>query len=185
MRTQKHIVLDGHDGAGKTTLAMLVAREINAKYVKPFADTLGDLIAWSFRRKQFDLTNTIALAAIEKIIDENSDEEVLVFDRHWLSMFTVLPKEYHEQWKPLPFTVLCWADEETTRRRLAEKGEKESLSNTRYYCELYKELAREYGVPVIDTTKSCIDTDVRRMCSLIRERGILAQMAGTQRDDGA
>lgn len=172
MRMQKHIIFDGHDGAGKTTLATLVARNLNAKYVKPFDGTLGDLIAWTFRQKQYDLTNTIALAAIEEVIDENSDVEVLVFDRHWLSMFTVLPKEYHEQWKPLPFTILCWTDEETTRLRLAERGEKDN--RTEYYCKLYKELAREYDVPIINTTKSCIDADVKRICSLIRERGILA-----------
>ena len=44
------IVLDGHDGAGKTMLARLAAATLGGTYVKPFDSTLGDMIACVVRR---------------------------------------------------------------------------------------------------------------------------------------
>ena len=43
---QQILVLDGHDGAGKTILAHLLADYFRGKYVKPFNNDLGDMIMW-------------------------------------------------------------------------------------------------------------------------------------------
>ncbi|MNB76269.1 cytidylate kinase [compost metagenome] len=147
------IAIDGHDGSGKTTISKLLAEKINAKYIKPFSDSLGDLIAWSYRKKEYKFANQIALAAIQKNIDENPGVEYFIFDRHWLSMFTVLPKEYYEYWNPLPVTILCWADVKTTQNRLIERNEIEPYQGcNEHYCKVYKEIAGQYNVFIVDTS---------------------------------
>lgn len=151
---QKIIVIDGHDGSGKTTIARLLAEKINAKYIKPFTDSLGDLIAWSYRKKEYRFVNEIALAAIKKNLEENPGVDFLVFDRHWLSMFTVLSQEFYEYWFPLPITILCWADVKTTGDRLKERNEVEPYPGcNEYYCKVYKEIAVQNNIFTVDTSK--------------------------------
>jgi thymidylate kinase len=163
-----HIIsFDGHDGAGKTTIAKKVAEKLKFKYIKPFESSLGDLIAWSFRNKKYDFTNKISKLAIEKSVSENPNTS-LIFDRHWMSMFTVLPEQYYAEWNPLPFTILIWVDWQTTMERLIQKGEKPgSEKEHQYYCDLYLKVADNYGVPVIDTTKHTIDECIDIACGLI------------------
>jgi hypothetical protein len=147
-------VLDGHDAAGKTTLAALLAERTGARLVRPFEGKLGKLIAWSWGRGDFEVADTIARASVRKELASNGDARALVFDRHWLSLFTVLPRRLHDAWQPLPPTVLCWTDVETTCRRLAERGEEVGDVRTHaHYCAVYRELAAEHGVPVVDTTR--------------------------------
>jgi thymidylate kinase len=147
------LVLDGHDAAGKTTLATLLAERTEAHLIRPFEGKLGKLIAWAWGRGEFELADTIARASVRKELASNGDAPALVFDRHWLSLFTVLPRSFHERWRPLPPTVLCWADVETTCRRLAERGEDVGdVSEHEHYCAVYLDLAAEHEVPVVDTT---------------------------------
>lgn len=164
----KILVLDGHDGAGKTTLAQALAAKIDGKYVKPFNDSLGDMIAWLYKKKNYELTDIVSRTAIEKIYDENKEVNCLIFDRHWLSMFTVLPEKYFKNWGNLPKTFLCWADMETTHKRLIDRGEKILKDdNHQYYCYLYKKLAQEYGVTIIDTTKNTVEESLEIILSNI------------------
>jgi hypothetical protein len=147
-------VLDGHDAAGKTTLAALLAERTGARLIRPFEGKLGKLIAWSWGRSEFELADSIARASVRKELASNGGAPALVFDRHWLSLFTVLPRSFHDAWRPLPPTVLCWTDVETTCRRLAERGEPVGDVRTHeHYCARYRELAAEHGVPVVDTTR--------------------------------
>jgi len=149
----KIIVLDGHDGAGKTTLSMSLANSFDGTYVKPFNDTLGDMIAWLWKNNKFDLADNIARMSIKKILDEYKHSELLIFDRHWMSLFTVLPHEFREHWLPLPSTILIWANISCTIDRLRKR--KEHYGNVKehsYYIDLYKQLAYEYDIPIIDTS---------------------------------
>ena len=153
MVTTKILVVDGHDGAGKTTIAKCIAERYGMKYVKPFSDSLGDLIAWAYRQQKFEFANNIALAAIEKQLSDNKGID-LVFDRHWLSMYTVLPEEFHSLWQR-PITICCWADVNTTINRLRSRNEFEVNEwNHEYYCEAYKNYAIKYGTMLLNTSEN-------------------------------
>ena len=158
------VVLDGHDGSGKTTLARLAAQRLGGRYVKPFDSTLGDMIAWLCAEKRFDLADQLARASIGKILAENSDSSLLVFDRHWLSMFTLFPMEFRDSWFPLPTTMLCWTDLETTRRRLSARGEDPSGDwEHEHFIGLYRSLAGQFDVPIIDTTCESVEESLARI----------------------
>ncbi|MGE5328640.1 MAG: hypothetical protein ACM3KR_03925 [Deltaproteobacteria bacterium] len=147
------IAIDGHDGSGKTTIAHLLSKRINAKYIKPFSDSLGDLIAWLHVKGDNKFLNEIAIAAISKQIEENQGVEHLVFDRHWLSIFTILPEEYYNLWIDKPITILCWADVKTVEERLKlRSGNEVDEWCHEYYCKRYKELAEKYGVFIVNTS---------------------------------
>ena len=58
------IVLDGHDGSGKTTLARLAAETLGGTYVKPFDGTLGDMIMWLSDERRYELADQLARASM-------------------------------------------------------------------------------------------------------------------------
>jgi len=151
------IALDGHDGSGKSTMAARLADELGARLVKPFADTLGDHIAWLWGRSQFTDADRLARASIDRFESLHADESV-VFDRHWLTMFTVLPEAYWSGWRNRPRTVVFATDPATTMRRLGARGEDPlSAELHKYYERMYREIAARFNVPVVDTTDSSIE----------------------------
>lgn len=161
------IVLDGHDGAGKTTLAHRVAASLGGAYVKPFDSTLGDMIAWLCEERRFVLADQLSRASIEKITRERPESSLLVFDRHWLSMFTLFPVELREKWLPLPPSILCWTDLETTRARLSARGEDPGNdAEHEHYIALYRTLAEEFKAPVVDTTGESVEESLSRVLEL-------------------
>lgn len=162
MKTQKILVVDGHDGAGKTTIAKRIAEEYGMKYVKPFSDSLGDLIAWSYREGKYSLLNDIAMAAVEKQLSENKNTDV-IFDRHWMSMFSILPKIYHSGWE-IPTTICCWADIATTLDRLRKRDRMDEEWDHEHFCLCYKEYAIKYGIMLLDTS---LNTDVESNLQLL------------------
>jgi len=168
------IALDGHDASGKTTLSKMLATKLNGKYIKPFSDSLGDLIAWSFRNEKLKLANDIALAAVEKEIQLNQEHNYLIFDRHWLTMFTVLPQDFFSQWQDKPTTILCWADVETTNKRLDERDEPKDQWCNEHYCKLYKDLAEEYGVFTVNTSgDSDIDERLKEILDYLHNQKLV------------
>jgi hypothetical protein len=80
---------------------------------------------------------------------------VQVLDRHWMTVFTLLPADHWEPWFPLPPTFLCAADLATTIARLRQRGEERVAEHRkhRYYIRLYQQLAVRFGVPVIRTNR--------------------------------
>jgi len=165
------IAFDGHDGAGKTTLAAAVAAQIGGTKVSPFGGTLGDFIAWNYRSRRYGMANDVALAAIRKALAEHDKAGALIFDRHWLSMFTVLPPRYRSSWRDRPFTILIWADPAATERRLIERGEAVDRPGNEYYCRVYRELAERYRVPMVDTTLGTLEENIARCRELIESLG--------------
>lgn len=164
MEKQKIIVVDGHDGTGKTTIAEKIAQMNDFKYVRPFGGDIGSLIEWSCRHEKYDFLNNLALMSVEKILDDNKGMN-LVFDRHWMSMFTILPEEYHKLWKR-PVTICCWADTDTITKRIAiRESERVDVWDTEKYIRLYKDYAKRYGAMLLDTGKN----DVDKCIELVKE----------------
>ena len=164
------LVLDGHDGAGKTTLARLVAESLEGTYVNPFDGTLGDMLAWLCEEQRFDLADQLARASIQKIVNDHSGSPTLIFDRHWMSMFTLFPVELSSSWFPLPATVLCWADLETTISRLSSRGEDPSdAAGHQHFVQSYLRLAEQHSVPVVDITRESVRKSLARILNFLPE----------------
>jgi thymidylate kinase len=157
------LAIEGHDGSGKTSVAQRMAARIGAKYVKPYDGLLGDHIAWCWKNRRFDLAHAISRSAVERQIALNAGEKLLVFDRHWLTMFTVLPEVLWQEWSLVP-TILCWTSVESTRSRLLARGEVDEamLDVHEYYCKLYRTIAEKYSIPVIDTTLNTVEESVEQ-----------------------
>ena len=149
----KCIVFDGHDCSGKSTLAKLfVEVNPNAVYIRPFEKNIGELFWWLYTKKEYELANRLALNSVKKAEEENIGK-LLVFDRHWLTLFSILPQDYWGIWHPLPETILCWADPVNTSMRMKERGEKELYDGyNEYYCNYYIKLAKQFGVKVLNTS---------------------------------
>lgn len=167
--SQKVLVLDGHDGAGKSTLARWLAQELGAHYVKPFDASLGELISGLWSRGDYVLADVVSRKAVEFELARHKDGEVLIFDRMWLSLFTVLPEQFHGNWNR-PDTILVWADVATTNQRLRERGERVDEQENRHFCALYPRLAERYGIPVLDTSRRTIDESKQDLRKLIAGR---------------
>jgi thymidylate kinase len=166
------VILDGHDGAGKSSVCALLANRLGGHVIKPFNNSLGDLIGWLWGSKRFAQAEETALAAIERELELAPPEGLLFFDRHWLSMFTVLPEEYFGRWEPRPFTVLCWTDLPTTLARLKARGEAEGdIAEHQHYLARYAELARRFGVPIVDTTSASTTATADRIQAMLNAGG--------------
>jgi deoxyadenosine/deoxycytidine kinase len=160
------IVFDGHDGAGKTMVARRVAEELGGTLVRPFEDDFGLLARRLQQAGDYGGLNRFALESVAKVLKANSNGRPLVFDRHWMSIFTLVPRRYYASWQPLPFTFLCWADLPTTVARIAERAEPPVDTDVHvHYCERYQELAEEYSVPLLDTTGTVAEHWVRQLVS--------------------
>lgn len=162
------IVLDGHDGCGKSTLSEYVARLIGGKVVKPFSDTLGDHIAWLWGSERFEEADALARSSVERELQRNAGP--LVFDRHWATMFTVLPERLWPGWGELPCTVICHANLETVTKRLSERGEETGdVEEHGYYLKRYLEVAkRSPRHLVVDTGENGVRDCVSSIAAFIQ-----------------
>jgi thymidylate kinase len=161
------VVIDGHDGSGKTSIAKGLAKELGGEYVKPFDSSLGKHIAWLWKTRQFELADSVARSAIAHEMLARSKAKILIFDRHWLTMFTVLPEKYYQLWAPLPSTILCWTDPSTTGARLRQRGEKVDRQNDLLYCRRYRGLALRYEVPILNTTGLTVEVAIGQALLLL------------------
>lgn len=158
----KIIVIDGHDGTGKTTIAKKLAKELDGVYIKPFDGIIGDIIVWLYERKKYKLLNKISFSILEKCIEENNNANYLIFDRHWLSIYTLLPSKYYNEEFNFPYTILCTANSKTIIQRLRERNNKEEMNwDNDYFRKKYLEIANNYDLKIIDTStiniENCIN----------------------------
>ena len=168
----KIIAFDGHDGAGKTGIAKdVVSRLENSVYVKPYDGLLGDYIAWLYRIKSWSLLNETSQHAVQFALSSLNKEayEYAIFDRGWLSIFTILPKEFWVSWEFRPYTVLFWCSPTTVVKRLKERNEDEGVfANHEYFCNLYRSISEEMKLPIINTSIDSYETCVSNALSLVK-----------------
>lgn len=156
------LALDGHDGSGKTTLALRLADSLGAEYVRPFAGERGPQLlalaagnpgeAMRFARDVF------AEAA------ESARRDVLVFDRHWMTVCSLLPEAPWRLWTDFPPTALCWADLPATLSRLAGRREPpEAVAEHQRYLRVYWELGRRFPCFVLRTDREPEDRSLARL----------------------
>lgn len=161
VQEQVIIAIDGHDGSGKTTISKLLAETIKGKYVKPFSGDIGDLIVWSSKNEKFQFLEDLAFNAIQHTIDNNSNEPILIFDRHWLSIASLLPSAKIDRQFIKPITFLCWANIDTTLERLFIRcDDQENAWDNKKYCDLYHKLGFENNAILIDTSNSPNPTEI-------------------------
>jgi thymidylate kinase len=149
-------VIDGHDGAGKSEIARRVAAHFGGEHVRPFAAPVGEQLSRLRDEGRVELMDELAREAVNREV-ERSSSELLVFDRHWPTVLTMgrmrTSVELAPQWFPLPPTVICWTDVETSRRRYTARREA-LFPTTRddYYCAAYRDVADAYDIPLVVTT---------------------------------
>ena len=166
---RKIIAIDGHDASGKTSICKRISELLGYKYIKPFSNSLGDLIAWLITCKNYELANQIALSAIDKALKDNPESN-LIFDRHWICMFTLIPDNLKREWKDVPFSILCWANPEITLKRLQERNAiGMNKWDDHYFCQKYLEIGAQYHIPVVDTSFITIDEGVEKTLKIIQD----------------
>lgn len=166
---RKIIVIDGHDASGKTSICKRISEILGYKYIKPFSNSLGDLIAWLITCKNYKLANQIAMSAIDKVLKENPKSN-LIFDRHWICMFTLIPDDLKSDWHHIPFSIICWANPEITLTRLHERNDIDiNKWDNEYFCKKYLEVGERYHIPIIDTSFISVDEGVEKAMKIILE----------------
>jgi MoxR-like ATPase len=145
------LAIDGHDGAGKTTMATLLAQATGGAYLRPFGGKTGAALIEYAAKKDYQRVSDLGKAAIDKVLLE-SHQDILVFDRHWMTIFTLIPEAYYQDWLPLPATTLCYAGISTTLQRLAIRTE-ETFDRDYHtgYLEQYFQLGKTFGAHILRT----------------------------------
>jgi hypothetical protein len=147
------LAVDGHDGGGKTTIARRLAEALGAAYVRPFGGPGGPKLLQDAAAGRFEEVSRSGREMVRHA-REAARGDVLVFDRHWMTIFTLVEEQWWQEWMPLPPTLLCQADLETTLQRLGTRGE--DVTNVRehaHYIDAYAALARRFDCEVIRTDR--------------------------------
>jgi hypothetical protein len=164
------VALDGHDASGKTTLARRLAAALGGTPVRPFAGAAGArLLALAARDPEGAARfgwETIATAATE------ARGDALVFDRHWITVCSLLPALMWQPAVPLPPTALCWAALEPTLARLAQRDEPaEPVAEHVRYLASYEELGRRFHCLVVRTDQESEDQSLARLVTWVEQGG--------------
>jgi len=147
------IMLEGHDGSGKSTIAKSLVEKTGAQYV-------------SFLR-EYDLIKYIdpptlppeEIVALTKRALDNllSRKGSFVMDRGFLTPLSELPPQYwgelREYFNKIK-TVICYADLPTTIERLkkGKETDESDVYNNQRYIDFYAKIAKRFNLPVVDTS---------------------------------
>lgn len=160
--------LDGHDGAGKTTLARAAAEVLGAEVVRPFAGAAGSRLMAAATAGEISDVLEIGSVAIRAALDSRTSGRSLVLDRSWVTVATLVPREvFVAEWDLWPFTIVCWADLPTTLRRVRTRDEPQERDDWhRGYIDLYAQLAAELDVPLVRTDDRSVDRALAHVLEL-------------------
>lgn len=159
------IALDGHDGAGKTTLAAALANCLGGTAVRPFSGATGAELLHAGKLGNVPELVRIGGAAIEKAIASVPGGGPVVLDRGWMTVASFVPEsaDFFLQWDMWIPTTLCWSDLATTLSRLTMRHDEdaETLEWHNHYLAVYLDLAQRSGSMVLRTDlfdfAACID----------------------------
>ena len=85
------LALDGHDGAGKTTIASALALRLGGVAVRPFAGATGGALFEAGQREDVDALIEIGGAAIETAVSTAPKGCLVVLDRAWMTVASFMP----------------------------------------------------------------------------------------------
>lgn len=149
------LALDGHDGTGKTTLAENLAKALGGKYIRPYGKPFGPELLKASKANNFEKILKIGKDAYRRATSNHTDGRPLVFDRLWITLFTLLPDSLQKDWIIRPPTAVCWIDFPTTLARISRRDEERYPAIWhKYYIGLYKKLAQKYNCELINTMES-------------------------------
>ena len=158
MQSNTILAFDGHDGSGKTTLCKAIAEQLGGIYVRPFGGSNGIDLIEAADDKDYLSVLKIGLNSIKEV-EKNYSNSILVFDRHWMTVLSLVPEEYWKKWEEYPPTILCWADLSTTKERLATRIEKKFDDEYhKYYLKRYVALKDFKQSKLINTGENNIQS---------------------------
>lgn len=150
----KILALDGHDGSGKTTLTQALVKAKNAQYVRPYAEPFGSALMEAYQKSDFEKILSIAQTAINHALKDIDMSQPMIFDRCWVTVFTVLSSDMRAAWLWRPLTVVIWADLDTTLERLNKRDEPaETKEWHAHYIHAYQQLAQQHQLHLINTSQ--------------------------------
>jgi len=158
------LAVEGLDASGKTSIARAVAEELEGTYVKPYVGTVGTLLNWLHLRGEEALVNDIGRAEVARLMEVYAEARCIVFDRHWLSILSVISSHYSDSWFPPPPTIVCVADAATTEERLRRRATPAAeRRDTARYGRRFRELAQQFALPTLDTSRTTVDQAVAKL----------------------
>jgi energy-coupling factor transporter ATP-binding protein EcfA2 len=166
------VALDGHDGAGKTTLARALAERVHGLYVKPFHGVTGAALLDAGAAGDLDALIAVGTQAIHAAVESTGGRRPLILDRGWMTVASLCPRDGFElfatRWSLWMPTALCWADLPTTLMRLAVRDESpESVASHQHYLHVYRCLAERTDGLILRTdeqsTERCLEILVKWM----------------------
>jgi hypothetical protein len=146
------LAVDGHDGSGKTTLARGLAGALGAGYCRPFSGVPGGRFLAESEAGRPHAAIRIAEAAVSEALQGFGPADVVVCDRLWITVLSVLPPDLFDVWTYRAPSLLCWSDLATTTARLRSRPEKqEALDWHHGYLPKYLDIAERFACPVLRT----------------------------------
>jgi hypothetical protein len=132
--------------------------------VRPFAGPAGRDLLTAAEHGAFEEGAQLAQRLVNQALAAEKSP-LLVCDRHWMTVFTLLPEPYWEAWLPLPPTTLCWANLDTTLARLAQRrdDDPESEAYHRHYLDRYWELGQRFSSHLLRTDLFCEEACVTQL----------------------
>lgn len=145
--------LDGHDGAGKTTLALWLANAVSGTYRRPFSGQVGAALLEAAASGDDTMVIRVGRTAIEGVIADPTARRPIILDRGWMTVASLVRWDlFSAEWSLKIATALLWADLKTTISRLNTRIEvKEDTAAHEHYLRVYRELAERSSVPIVRT----------------------------------
>ncbi len=176
MRERLVIALDGHDGAGKTTLASILANRIGGKSVRPFSGAIGAELMRAGECKDIAQLIRIGNSAIAKAVASVSGNTPVILDRGWMTVASFIPEseEFYKQWNNWVPTALCWAELRTTLSRLSIRSDEklEPLEWHEHYIAVYLEIAKRSESLIVRTDLMDHETCTNKLVTWVTEYSV-------------